>query len=37
MLRGITKHPLNLRDSSRTLLYMKTPKRGEFYNGPKMP
>ena len=28
MLRGITKHPLNLRDSSRTLLYMKTPKRG---------
>ena len=27
MLRGITKHPLNLRESSRTLLHMKTPKR----------
>ena len=37
MLRGITRHPLNLRESSRTLLHMKTPEKASFTMGQKCP
>jgi hypothetical protein len=37
MLRGNTKHSLNLKDSSTTLLHMKTSKAASFTMGQKCP